>query len=184
MTTLTTYADTAPFAAQGRLRDFEAIAAAVRALGLGLERWQAGAELGAAPSDNAILSAYAADISRLKARGGYASQDVIRLTPDHPAAAELRAKFLAEHIHDDDEVRFFVEGSGLFYVHVEGAVHALECVAGDLVSVPAGVRHWFDMGPSPRFTCIRLFTKPEGWQARFTGDDVAAHIPLYDGALA
>ncbi len=96
----------------------------------------------------------------------------------------LRAKFLAEHIHDDDEVRFFVEGAGLFYIRHEGAVHALECTRGDLIVLPAGTLHWFDTGAQPSFTVIRLFTTPEGWVARFTGDNIAEAIPLYEGAPA
>ena len=89
----------------------------------------------------------------------------------------LRAKFLAEHTHADDEVRFFVAGSGLFVLHAEGRVYAALCEQDDLISVPAGIRHWFDMGSSPAFTCIRLFNDPAGWVARFTGDDIATRFP-------
>ena len=50
----------------------------------------------------------------------------------------------------------------------------------DLISVPAGMRHWFDMGPAPNFTAIRMFTTPDGWVARFTGDPIASHFPAFD----
>ena len=93
----------------------------------------------------------------------------------------MRAKFLSEHVHDDDEVRFFVEGSGLFYFRSNDRVSALECSAGDLIVLPAGLRHWFDTGERPFFTAIRLFTRPDGWVARFTGDPIADSIPLYAG---
>jgi 1,2-dihydroxy-3-keto-5-methylthiopentene dioxygenase len=184
MTHLTQYADTAPHAAARSLSDHAAIAAALAPHGIVLERWEPGTPLGPEAGDEDILAAYADAIDRLKARGGYQSCDVLRLTPDHPQRAELRAKFLAEHIHDDDEVRFFVEGAGLFYIHAGGMVHALECTAGDLIAVPAGTQHWFDTGAQPRFTVIRLFTTPDGWVARFTGDPIAESIPLYDGAPA
>ena len=183
MTRLTSYADRSPFEASASLADFAEIAKAVAATGARLERWDVGACLPATADDREILAAYAGDVDRLKTRGGYQSHDVIRLTPDHPARVELRQKFLAEHVHDDDEVRFFVEGSGLFYIHHGGAVHALECTAGDLVVVPAGTRHWFDTGERPAFTAIRLFTTPDGWAARYTGDLIAQDIPLYAGAL-
>lgn len=182
MTSLTLYDDTAPHAARPTLTDRAAIVAALAPAGVVLELWEAGAPLADDADDAAILSAYAADITRLTARDGYQSVDVARVTPDHPARAEMRAKFLAEHVHDDDEVRFFVEGAGLFYVRAGGTVHALECTAGDLVALPAGTTHWFDMGPEPRFTAIRLFTTPDGWVARFTGDPIAQAIPLYAGA--
>lgn len=181
MTALTLYDDAAPFAERETIAAFEDIARVLAEVGVGVERWPASA-LGEAPNDAAILAAHAADIERLQARGGYRSCDVVRLIPDHPQAGEMRAKFLAEHVHDDDEVRFFVEGSGLFYIRAAGRVHALECTAGDLIVLPAGIRHWFDTGARPRFTAIRLFTTPEGWVARFTGDAIAAAIPLYEGA--
>lgn len=182
MTTLTIYEDAAPYPARETLSDFEAIVAAMAACGVRLERWDAGAALGADHTDADILSAYAADIDRLKAAGGYRSCDIARLTKDHPARAEMRAKFLAEHVHDDDEVRFFVEGAGLFCVRSGQAVHALECTKGDLIVLPAGTRHWFDTGGEPSFTAIRLFTTPDGWVARFTGDPIAQAIPLYGNA--
>jgi 1,2-dihydroxy-3-keto-5-methylthiopentene dioxygenase len=133
-------------------------------------------------SDAAILAAYADPIARLSAARGYRSADVIRLQPDHPERDAMRARFLAEHVHDEDEVRFFVEGSGMFYIHAGGQVHALLCTAGDLIALPMGTRHWFDMGEHPRFTAIRLFTRPDGWVARFTGDPIADAVPLYAGA--
>ena len=182
MTRLTSYADQAPFAPRATLNDFTAIAAAMAETGTVLERWETGLALPDDASDADVLAHHADDIARLKARGGYQSEDVVRLTPDSPNRAELRQKFLAEHIHDDDEVRFFVEGSGLFYIHHGGAVHALKCTAGDLIVLPAGTRHWFDTGEFPQFTAIRLFTTPDGWAANYTGDTIAEAIPNLRGA--
>jgi 1,2-dihydroxy-3-keto-5-methylthiopentene dioxygenase len=182
MTRLTIYGDQPPFAAHEPIEASDAICTALMAIGVGLERWPTAVAMGESPSDEAILEAYAVDIERLKARGGYRSCDVVRLVPENPQREAMRAKFLAEHVHDDDEVRYFVEGSGMFYIRAGGKVHALECTAGDLVVLPAGIRHWFDTGEHPRFTAIRLFTVPEGWVARFTGDEIARAIPLYEGA--
>lgn len=179
MTHLTQYNDSAPFAERGRFGDFDAIATALAPSGVRLERWEAGAAL---PRDEDILTAYAADVERLKARGGYRGCDVLRVGPDHPDRIALRAKFLDEHVHDDDEVRFFVEGAGLFYIRRGGMVHALECTAGDLIVLPAGTPHWFDTGERPDFTVIRLYVTPEGWIARYTGDEIARSIPLYEPA--
>lgn len=184
MTRLTRYDDGPPFAPRGATHDFAGIAAFVAGTGATLERWEASARLPENPSDSAILAGYADHIVRLQERGGYQSHDVIRMTPEHPARAELRQKFLAEHVHDDDEVRFFVEGSGLFYIRHGGEVLALECTAGDLIVLPAGTRHWFDTGEHPAFTAIRLFTSAEGWAARYTGDLIAQAIPTYQGPPA
>ena len=182
MTALTLYSDRAPFSLVGTIAKRAAIVAELAPHGVVLEAWDAGAPIPDDADDAAILAAYAEQIARLEARGGYLSKDVARITPATPAAAEMRAKFLAEHVHDDDEVRFFVEGAGLFYIRAGGTVHALECTAGDLIVLPAGTVHWFDMGPQPLFTAIRLFNTPEGWVARFTGDPIAEALPSYAGA--
>jgi len=157
--------------------DPDAIARALDAVGVGFERWQASAPLTPDASSEQILAAYADPIARLSARHGFQSVDVVRMHPEHPARAEARRKFLAEHTHADFEVRFFVEGRGRFYLHIGDQVFLMTCEAGDLLSVPSGTRHWFDMGERPLFTAIRLFTTPEGWVASFTGDDIATHFP-------
>ena len=127
---------------------------------------------------------YAPEIDRLKAEAGYQSVDVIALAPDHPERATLRGKFLSEHTHGEDEVRFFVDGEGLFTLHEGGRVFNMLCTKGDLISVPAGMKHWFDMGPAPRFTAIRLFVNPDGWVARFTGDSIADRFPRHEPVAA
>jgi 1,2-dihydroxy-3-keto-5-methylthiopentene dioxygenase len=161
--------------------DGAVIAAELQARGIRFERWPARAALPAEAEPAAILAAYAAEVERLQREGGYATVDAIRLGPDHPERAELRRKFLSEHTHGEDEVRFFVEGRGLFCLHLGEEVLQVLCERDDLIAVPAGTRHWFDMGPAPSFTALRFFDNPEGWVARFTGDPIAERFPLLDG---
>ena len=156
------------------------IAAQLGARGIGFERWPAHAELPAGADQQAVLTAYATEIARVQARGTYPTVDAIRMTPDHPDREALRRKFLAEHTHSEDEVRFFVEGRGLFCLHIGDEVLQVLCEADDWISVPAGTRHWFDMGSSPHFCAIRFFDNPEGWVAQFTGDAIAERYPLLD----
>jgi 1,2-dihydroxy-3-keto-5-methylthiopentene dioxygenase len=165
-------------------RDVGAIATELRKIGVELEQWTLPAPLPANATDADVLAAYGDAIKRLADAGGYKSWDVIRMFPDNPKKDELRAKFLDEHVHAEDEVRFFVEGAGMFYLHANGRVHMLLCEAGDLISVPAGLQHWFDMGPSPHFCAIRLFTSPEGWVAKFTGAPIASSFPRYEAQTA
>ena len=120
------------------------------------------------------------DVERLKQHYGYTTVDVIRVSPATPNLPALREKFLNEHTHSEDEVRFFVEGSASFYLRLNGSVHQMICTRGDLLSVPANTTHWFDMGPRPEFAAIRLFVNPEGWVANFTGDDIATRFPKYE----
>ena len=124
-----------------------------------------------------MIAAYRADIDRLMREEGYRAVDVVSLTPDHPDRVALRRTYLAEHRHVEAEVRFFVAGAGQFALHVGDKVYEVLCEAGDLIGVPDGARHWFDMSESPSFVAIRLFTNPAGWVAQFTGDDIATRFP-------
>ena len=185
MSLLTIYPDQNP--EQGQCyKDFESIEQQLAVIGVQFERWQTqdGSTLPTDASQQEILQAYQASINRLMAQYGFQSVDVISLHANHPDKAALRQKFLAEHIHDDFEVRFFIDGCGLFNLHVDNKVYAVLCEQGDLISVPAGAKHWFDMGENPYFKTIRLFTTPEGWVAHFTGSPIAQLFPTLDQVLA
>ncbi|GAB3036294.1 MULTISPECIES: acireductone dioxygenase [Oleiagrimonas] len=157
--------------------DHAGIARELGNVGVRFEQWEAAHPIapGAAPDD--VIAAYRDDIDRLMTSEGYRAVDVISLHPDHPDRATLRKKFLDEHTHSEDEVRFFVAGAGQFTLHIEGKVYEVLCEAGDLIGVPDGTRHWFDMSEAPYFVAIRLFTNPEGWVANFTGEDIAERFP-------
>jgi 1,2-dihydroxy-3-keto-5-methylthiopentene dioxygenase len=157
--------------------DHAQIAHELSKVGVRFERWEASQPIvpGAAPET--VLEAYRADIERLQREHGYQAVDVISLSSDHPQKDALRQKFLNEHTHSEDEVRFFVAGQGLFTLHVNDRIYEVLCTQGDLIGVPDGTRHWFDMGPNPGFVAIRLFTNPEGWVAQFTGDEIAQRFP-------
>jgi 1,2-dihydroxy-3-keto-5-methylthiopentene dioxygenase len=147
--------------------------------GVRFERWVT-RSLRDTSTPEEVLAAYRTEIDLLKIDGGYATCDVISLKPDHPDKDTLRQKFLNEHTHSEDEVRFFVAGSGLFTLHIGDRVYEVLCERGDLIGVPDNTPHWFDMGPTPSFTAIRLFTNPAGWVANFTGSDIAARFPRYE----
>jgi 1,2-dihydroxy-3-keto-5-methylthiopentene dioxygenase len=157
------------------LTNHDEIARRLRKVGVQFERWQADKVL---PDD--ADEAYKASVDRLNRQYGFKSIDVVSLRPDHPKKGEMRQKFLSEHTHDDFEVRFFVDGCGLFYLHIDGKVYMVLCEQGDLISVPAKVTHWFDMGTQPNFKCIRFFVIPEGWVGNFTGNDIATRFPDFD----
>ena len=160
--------------------DGELIQQELAARGIRFERWPARVQLSPEATEEMILAAYAAEIGRVQAGGGYATVDAIRMTQEHPDRAALRQKFLAEHTHSEDEVRFFVEGRGLFCLHLGNEVLQLLCEQHDWIAVPAGTKHWFDMGPAPRFCALRFFNNSEGWVASFTGDAIAESYPLLE----
>ena len=160
--------------------EFQEITDRLSAIGIQFEQWQAEQPLTSNATQEEVLDAYKEDVERLNAQYGFSSVDVVALGPDHPQKAEMRAKFLDEHTHADFEVRFFVDGRGVFYIHMHDHVYAVLCEKGDLISVPANTTHWFDMGTSPNFKCIRFFTTPEGWVGNFTGNEIAKNFPTFD----
>lgn len=179
MTVLAIYSEDQPSAGVF-YHDVDSITQHLSTINVQFERWQAQHPIVPGATQEQILDAYDDAVQRLKRQYGFQSADVISLQADHPNAAQLRQKFLSEHTHSDFEVRFFVAGKGLFSLHVGEQVYALLCEQGDLICVPAGARHWFDMGEQPEFTCIRLFTDEAGWVAEFTGADIASHFPTLD----
>jgi 1,2-dihydroxy-3-keto-5-methylthiopentene dioxygenase len=127
-----------------------------------------------APAD-VILAAYADKIDALKAQGGYLSADIIDVKPDTPNLDTMLKKFSSEHWHDEDEVRYIVAGRGVFHIHPAGGpVFAIEVVAGDLIRVPRGTHHWFDLCEDRRIRAIRLFQDVSGWTPHYTQSGVDA----------
>jgi 1,2-dihydroxy-3-keto-5-methylthiopentene dioxygenase len=158
--------------------DAEAMARELAAIGVRFERWESPVQV--TPDDDAetILAAYRPYLDQLMGETGAGTADVIKLTPDNPNAPALRQKFLSEHVHTEDEVRFFVHGSGHFVMHVNGRIYDAQCTQSDLISVPANTRHWFDAGEKPFFTALRVFTDTSGWVAHFTGDEISTRFPV------
>lgn len=180
MSRLRVFDDHAPDDVLLETRDHAAIATELAGIGVVFEQWQAEAPVKAGDSPEAIMDAYRADIDRLVADNGFNSVDVVSIAPDNPQREAMRAKFLDEHTHKEGEVRFFVDGRGLFSLHVDGKVFEVLCEKGDLISVPDNTTHWFDMGPKPSFVAIRFFTNPDGWIGDFTGSDIAQRFPRYE----
>ena len=177
MSELRIYKEGEPKRFLNKISDSGQIASSLNGIGVEFERWDAAQDLDDQATQDEVIEAYRDPIDRLMGKYGFQSVDVISLSEDHPDKDALRDKFLHEHTHDDFEVRFFVDGEGLFCIHHEGRVYAVLCSRGDLISVPANTRHWFDMGPTPHFKAIRLFSTQEGWKARFTGSDIADRFP-------
>jgi 1,2-dihydroxy-3-keto-5-methylthiopentene dioxygenase len=161
-----------------------AIARELHAIGVAFEQWQATQPVKPGDAPEAIMAAYRADIDRLVEAHGFRTVDVVSIAPDNPSREDMRRKFLDEHFHQEDEVRFFVAGSGLFTLHVDHKVYEVRCEAGDLIAVPDRMTHWFDMGPEPSFVAIRFFTEPDGWVGHFTGTDIAQKFPRYEKGQA
>ena len=137
------------------LRDRESVTSHLASVGIHYEHWELPRIADSASSEE-LLSAFGKEIDRLKARGGYQTADVIDVNPATPGLETMLAKFNSEHWHEEDEVRFIVDGRGLFHIHPEnGPLTAIEVEAGDLICVPRKTRHWFDLCGDRRIRAIR-----------------------------
>lgn len=185
MTLLQIMPEDAPETVLLRTRDDADIARELAPHGVTLRRWPLRTDDTPALDDQSLLDLYREEIEEVCAQDSMKLVDVARL---HPApteewrerAAKARSTFLEEHRHSEDEVRFFAHGRGLFTLHLDDRVFALLCEASDLLSVPAGVRHWFDMGERPDFAAIRFFREEDGWVGDFTGTPIAGRFPGLD----
>lgn len=142
-------------------------------LGIDYERWPTSERVAPDASPENILEAYAKEIEKLKATGGYVTADVIDVSPDTPGLEEMLARFDREHWHDEDEVRFIISGNGLFHIHDQsGEVVAIKVSAGDLIRVPRGTLHWFSLCADRRIRAIRLFQDKSGWTPHYTDSQI------------
>jgi 1,2-dihydroxy-3-keto-5-methylthiopentene dioxygenase len=145
------------------LTDKQEIGEFLATCGIDYEYWQAKAFVADASVED-TLQAYANEIEELKARGGYVTADVIDVHQNTPGLEVMLAKFNREHWHDEDEVRFIIAGHGLFHIHPKDKpIVAIEVEAGDLIRVPRGTLHWFDLCSDRRIRAIRLFQDMAGW---------------------
>jgi 1,2-dihydroxy-3-keto-5-methylthiopentene dioxygenase len=155
---------------QRTLDDQEEVTRYLAKLGIDYERWPDMERVPQQATPEEVLAAYAPEIEQLKARGGYVTADVIDVTAETPGLDAMLAKFSVEHWHDEDEVRFIVRGRGLFHVHPQDGepVIAIEVEAGDLIRVPRGTLHWFDLCGEKDIRAIRLFQDKSGWTPHYT----------------
>lgn len=180
MSSLFVYHTDCPEMPQKVLNHQEDIAATLAERGVTFARLQVPVPIVPGAEAQAMITALQPQIDALRgAAGNEALPQVISVGRDHPQKTGLREQWLQEQFHEADEVRFFVSGRGLFCLHVDDYVYALLCERNDVVSVPAGLRHWFDLGEHPHLVVIRIFSSAGG-VARMTGDDIASRFAGLD----
>lgn len=160
------------------IADVEQIRDFLRPFGIWYEHWDVAGRVGPNATDQEILDAYAPEIERLKAEGGFVTADVINVNPETPNLDAMLARFDKEHTHSEDEVRFTVHGSGLFHIHPDnGPVFSITVESGDLINVPCGTKHWFNLCASKTIRCIRLFEDKAGWTPHYVENSQHVHHP-------
>ena len=151
------------------IKDSETITSYLGSIGIDYERWDSSRLVGPTASTDEILAAYSREIEELKTKGGYVTADVIDVNPQTPGLDAMLNKFNREHWHDEDEVRYIIHGRGVFHIRPrDSAVVSIEVEAGDLIRVPRGTWHWFNLCESREIRAIRLFQDPAGWAPNYT----------------
>jgi 1,2-dihydroxy-3-keto-5-methylthiopentene dioxygenase len=159
------------------LTDVGAIAAELAPLNIGLNAWSTGTEVQSLLAKQTLTDDEKEQVlvgldhyfERLKADLGYTSRDLIVLHPEVPNLEVLLAKFDKVHTHADDEVRYIVDGEGVFgFVRPDASQVELTVQAGEYINVPAGTEHWFYLTPSRRVKAVRYFAGTEGWTPDYT----------------
>lgn len=154
-----------------QITDVAAIKEYLNERGIIFEQWKTDQVLHENDSQETVLAAYHTPLSAYMSQHGYTNADVINVHPGTPQIDQIRQKFLSEHVHSEDEVRFFVDGEGEFFFHLESPhneVFSILCQKGDFISVPKGHRHWFDLAPKYFVKAIRVFQTKDGWVASYT----------------
>ena len=140
--------------------------------GIIYEQWTTDKILDVEDDQETVLEAYQLPLSCYMARHNYTNADVINVHPGTPNIEEVRKKFLAEHTHSEDEVRFFVDGEGEFFFNHNKEVFSIQCQKGDFISVPKGYTPWFDRAPKYFVKAIRVFQSKDGWVANYTSSGI------------
>ncbi|MDJ0617838.1 MAG: cupin domain-containing protein [Calothrix sp. MO_192.B10] len=120
-----------------------------------------------------VLQGLDSYFEQLKQTAGYQSRDLIVLHPQTPNLDGLLTKFDKIHTHADDEVRYIVDGEGIFgFVRPDGSQVELTVQPEEYINVPAGTEHWFYLTPARRVKAVRYFTGTEGWVPEYTGREI------------
>ncbi|WP_339543756.1 acireductone dioxygenase [Pseudomonas sp. RA_35y_Pfl2_P32] len=180
MSSLSVYHVSSPDLPNKVLTHFDDITATLAEQGVRFDRWQAAVKLQPGATDEELVAAYQGPLDQLMTDRGYLGVQVISVSSEQQPSAEPQARRLEEQHFEEDHVRFFVAGRGLFNLHIGEYVYAVLCEKNDLILVPAGTRHWFDMGERPHFVAIGLFRTALEPLAHITPGGIAGDFPPLD----
>ncbi len=94
----------------------------------------------------------------------YPAHDVVEITAKTPM--DKLNMFYEEHLHEDPEVRFIIDGSGYFDVRSNDDMWFRILVEkGDFIKIPAGLYHRFTIDEHKYIKALRLFTLNPKWVA-------------------
>lgn len=129
----------------------------------------------------------AAQIEDLAKARDYANRDQITVSPRALGAAyEDKIKlFYDEHMHEDEEIRYMLKGTGYFDVRdAEDRWVRIKAEPGDLLILPAGIYHRFTVDEGNYINAMRLFQTQPKWAALNRSEETDANKVRKDYVLA
>jgi 1,2-dihydroxy-3-keto-5-methylthiopentene dioxygenase len=105
-------------------------------------------------------------VDELAKNRGYKNRDVIKISPSAMGDVyEDKIKmFFNEHLHEDEEIRYILDGAGYFDVRSKADNWIrMKVEKGDLVILPAGIWHRFTVDETDYIQAMRLFKDEPKW---------------------
>ena len=104
-------------------------------------------------------------LAKIRDDRGYSYADIITVHPDTLPEYETKVKsFFEEHIHDAEEIRYILGGSGFFDVrNKKDEWVRIHIKAGDLMTLPEGIYHRFTVDEADCIHAMRLFIGQPVW---------------------
>ncbi|TKA73185.1 1,2-dihydroxy-3-keto-5-methylthiopentene dioxygenase [Cryomyces minteri] len=133
-----------------------------------------------------------ADVDALARERGYKNRDEITISPATMGAAAYEAKvraFFDEHLHEDEEIRYILDGAGFFDVRSRGDDWLrIRLERFDVMVMPAGIYHRFTTDDKNYTKAMRLFKDDPKWTPLVRGAETEEneyrkeYVKMRDGA--
>ncbi|MBH3341924.1 acireductone dioxygenase [Pseudomonas mendocina] len=175
MSSLAVHLHTSPELPNKVLNHADDIASTLAAAGIDYRQVELPAALRPGCEQAEFEAAYGLWLQALMGEEGHVQQELFNLQRNHPQKLELRARHLDEQVQASACTWLFLGGFAQLSVHLDGYVYVLQGERGDLMTLPAGTRHWFDIGEEPHVLVVRLSERDETPER--TGDDIARRFP-------
>ncbi|MFT0624889.1 acireductone dioxygenase [Ectopseudomonas guguanensis] len=175
MSSLAVHLHTSPELPNKVLNHAADIASTLAAVGLDYRQVELPAALRPGCEQAEFDQAYGLWLQAFMGNEGHVQQELFNLQRNHPQKLELRARYLDEQVQASTCAWLFIGGFAQLSVHLDGYVYRLQGERGDLLTLAAGTRHWFDLGEEPHALVLRLSQSEETPER--TGDDIASRFP-------
>ncbi|MDN5516970.1 MAG: acireductone dioxygenase [Pseudomonas sp.] len=174
MSSLAVYLHTAPELPNKVLNHAEDIASTLATVGIDYRQVELPAALRPGCEQAEFDTAYGLWLQAFMSEEGHVQQELFNLQRNHPQKLELRARHLDEQSQSTASAWLFLGGFAQLSLHLDDHVYMLQGEKGDLLSLPAGTRYWFDLGEEPHALVVRL-SASEDAPVR-SDDDIASRF--------